>query len=499
MRTNNAYIISDYIKVVPGTTYYFDGCVPSASSVKSAFYAESKSLIPNSVGGMVSETAPANAKYLRVTVLATNRYKSAQVRTVSGASYEPFTDKNCAVFNILAQSYDAKATYPKNTIVSENGLFYKSNKAITTAGDFNPTDWDLVRSLANGVLSANDSIMFGENSITGSGSNVEANTQVNLLGVTNIAKNVIYQFCGTFSEFSKLTIGQGAQTTVYASWITIDATTLTIYRRGSNSNHVETFTHGLSINDFINVQILTKDNYRCIVKIQTKETTDHVDAFEVDTTDMTQYPVATFIGNCVGQYYFVSETDIIDYTYTVIFKDATKPIYLFGDSYMSFAPERWVYYLSDIDCFNSVLINACSGENSSGASQALATLKGHPKFALWGLGMNDSADANSSTPASNWLSGFNSFLSWCNSNGCTPIFATIPTIPDKLHEGKNNYIRSSGYRYVDFAKAVSPSGDGIWYPGMINETDYTHPTEKGAIAMFNRVLADFPEIAGKIT
>lgn len=489
LKSNASYLVSGFIKVTPGTTYYFDGCVPSGSTTCSAFYKADKTTLV-SVGGMTSETAPADAGYLKVTVVATNRFNSAQVAD-SETTYNPFVGTNYVLPDTLAKSFDKKGTYSKGDVVTKDGLIYKAKHAITTAGDFNGADWDLLRSFTEAINNAG--VEFGENSISNKGYSLAANTKVELTGQTNVAKNVIYQFCATFSTFEKLEIGQGEHSTKYASWIEIDDTKIDVYRSAGGTSYAHSeYTHGLTISDFINVQIVTNDEYKCKVIIQTKEDENEVDVYASDG-------LASFMGNCVGKYYFISDTAISDYSFTIILKDATKPVYLFGDSYMSFVPERWVYYLKDIGCFNSVLINACSGMNSSGASNALAGLQGKPKYALWGLGMNDSADTDSSTPASNWMNGYNSFIAWCTRKGCEPILATIPTIPSKLHEGKNNFIRSSGHRYVDFAKALSPNGDGTWYPGMINPDDYVHPTQKGAIAMYNRALADFPEVAGQLT
>lgn len=70
-------------------------------------------------------------------------------------------------------------------------------------------------------------------------------------------------------------------------------------------------------------------------------------------------------------------------------------------------------------------------------------------------------------------------------------------MPSRKHENKDNYVRESGYRYIDFAKAVGATVDGqgnvTWYDGML-DTDNIHPTAKGAIALFNMAIATAPEM-----
>ena len=89
------------------------------------------------------------------------------------------------------------------------------------------------------------------------------------------------------------------------------------------------------------------------------------------------------------------------------------------------------------------------------------------------------------------------FIALCKENDSEPILATIPCIPSKNHEGKNAWVRSSGYRYIDFAKAVNgqtyTSGSSNWYDGMLS-TDNVHPTTLGAQALASQLLQDLPEI-----
>ena len=67
-------------------------------------------------------------------------------------------------------------------------------------------------------------------------------------------------------------------------------------------------------------------------------------------------------------------------------------------------------------------------------------------------------------------------------------------INQQIENYKNEIIRSSGYRYIDFAKAVNAEAVGSsWYAGMLS-TDNVHPTQEGAKALASRFLLDVPEI-----
>ena len=183
-----------------------------------------------------------------------------------------------------------------------------------------------------------------------------------------------------------------------------------------------------------------------------------------------------------------------EYSFTWSCTDLYKDIWLFGDSYMSYSDARWAYYLEEYGYAKNVLINSFPGCWSSAAITAFNNLikHGNPDFAVWGLGMNDGADSENA-PSTAWTNGKNSFLEICEANNITPIFCTIPTVPTINHEQKNAWIRSSGYRYIDFAKAVNAQSNGTWNSGMLS-SDGVHPTINGAKALFSEVLLDFPEI-----
>ena len=182
-----------------------------------------------------------------------------------------------------------------------------------------------------------------------------------------------------------------------------------------------------------------------------------------------------------------------------------KDIWLMGDSYFSTVNEaRWPYYLLE-DGYTDYFMMGFPGRDSV---SALADFKkalefGTPKYAVWCMGMND-RDSETAVNA-NWLSCYNEFISICNEKGITPILATIPNTPatsddpGRIHTFKNDIIRKSGYRYIDFATAVDANEVGSgWTEGMLS-ADTVHPSAEGAKALYAQVLKDFPEISMRVT
>ena len=87
-------------------------------------------------------------------------------------------------------------------------------------------------------------------------------------------------------------------------------------------------------------------------------------------------------------------------------------------------------------------------------------------------------------------------LAICEERGITPILSTIPNTPKVDNKYKNEWVRNSGYRYVDFSRAVGADESVDWYPDMLS-ADSVHPASRGAAALYAQVLVDFPEIMHK--
>lgn len=169
-------------------------------------------------------------------------------------------------------------------------------------------------------------------------------------------------------------------------------------------------------------------------------------------------------------------------------------LWLFGDSYFTYYEERWPYYI--VRDYSSFLLSGFPGAASSDIypdfRQALT--HGTPKIAVWCLGMND-PDSDTGINA-DWKAFAEQFLADCEERGIRPVLATVPNVPDRIHSRKNEYIRTIGYRYIDFASAVGANDTGSgWYDGMLS-ADQVHPSATGAQALARKLLQDLPEIKG---
>lgn len=175
--------------------------------------------------------------------------------------------------------------------------------------------------------------------------------------------------------------------------------------------------------------------------------------------------------------------------------DIRKKIWMFGDSYFAYSTARWTYYLKEYGYDTNVLLDGFPGMGSLNGRVSFAKLLnlGMPKIAVWFLGMNDGTDTDDTTPNTNWVIERDEFIALCEANNIEPIFATIPNVPSINHNGKNAWIKSSGYRYIDMCHAVGADVDVNWYGDMLS-SDKIHPSESGAKALFAQVLLDLPEV-----
>ena len=164
-----------------------------------------------------------------------------------------------------------------------------------------------------------------------------------------------------------------------------------------------------------------------------------------------------------------------------------KPIWVFGDSYVSISTARWTGVLKGLG-YNDFFLNGYPGINSAiSYNDFLRCINfGTPKYLLWLLGMND--------PTTDL---FTSILykvkSFCDANNVELIVGIVPTVPERDKDGIKTYILNSGIRYVDFYKAVGTNANGEWYEGYLS-SDNIHPTALGAQALATQVILDFPEI-----
>lgn len=305
----------------------------------------------------------------------------------------------------------------------------------------------------------------------------------------NVNKHTIMAFSADVKSFSKMEIGRKD-----SAYLEIDDTNIVVKNCGETDTVIP---HGLTITNNINIRIIQStdiyaepfENYSGIVELSSNGV-----MFTTETAKM--IPFVYWTKTYGSPYVKAVQSELTDCALSYIPCDAQKSIYVFSDSYVSFYSNRWIYYLAKDRLIDNILLNGYPGEGSGAAMNALKNLLSlgmKPHYIVWCMGMNDGSDSESEA-AGGWVTARDELLAICETNGIHPVFATIPSVPTINNEKKNEWIRSSGYQYIDFAKAVGANASGEWYPGMIFE-DQVHPSDSGAVALYGRVLTDFPQIA----
>ena len=268
-------------------------------------------------------------------------------------------------------------------------------------------------------------------------------------------------------------------------WCKLTSTTIEFYYSNNNTVLLQTLEHGLTLDDKTKITIrvlngVAKRDIRIVTKIgQEYKNTTNINFFGVG---------APFIensgsGEITGKISFIPNL-------------LSAKVWVFGDSYCSVNDAaRWMTQILSMG-INGFLLNARSGEAMKEAVQDLTNILecgNIPKYIVWALGMNGGGDSSVDVPADYQKLWLMRFLRICKQKSITPILCTIPSVPAILHDGLNAYIKTLGYRYIDFAEAVGATSAGVWYDGLLS-SDNVHPSEQGARVLAQRVLLDFPEI-----
>jgi hypothetical protein len=307
-----------------------------------------------------------------------------------------------------------------------------------------------------------------------------ANGTVTIKGKSAVKDGMTIMFKGFLSAFGgiRLRFDGGAS----SNYIEVNATNLVVK---ADTETAQTTAHGMTItNDitllarFIEGKVaITIESNGYIYKA------DEIAWYQTGGT-ITEHTILSLNG-----------TTCLSSVFEVIYECAKRAVWYFGDSYMEFNSDaRFPYYLIQYGYDKNALFSGASGCGSSVTYQALNTLRqyGLPKYAIFATGMNDGSDS-SNAPSTAWQTALTTFISLCEALGIIPILCTIPTVPSVNNEQKNIYVKASGYRYIDYAKAVGAQSDGTWYAGMLSN-DNIHPSEYGAKALFTQLLIDLPEI-----
>ena len=300
-----------------------------------------------------------------------------------------------------------------------------------------------------------------------------------MLSANSIRSNDRIVFNADITSFSSLEIGfANGSTSNKVNRFVIDSTNLTVYDFAGNTNIT---AHGLTITN--NIQVLIESNFmrQCDITIISNGV-----LFKATNETLDRRGVCFSYAQSIGS--VLTDAKL---AWTCI--DFDKEIWIFGDSYAASYTDKWTKYMFSYGYYKNCLFDAYPGEDSLKSYESLMHLLSlaKPKVIVWTLGMNDGGDGVSS-PSVDWGNVQTQLRSLCNDRGIQLVLATVPTVPTVNNEQKNNNVRSSGYRYIDFAKAVDANASGEWFSGMLSE-DGVHPTDAGAKALFGRVVLDLPE------
>ena len=317
--------------------------------------------------------------------------------------------------------------------------------------------------------------------------------------ITNAKQYKEFSFSATVSAFSSLVLGRYVDNVAKES-VTIGTTKITVTNTYGAETDFDYPTEQSQPTDppvFTvdqNVQVLIatgKRNRLTLIRVISNGV-----VFEVKENQL-----ANITWNADKGYPFVKSvgSTLTDCFASWTTRKINAPIWIFGDSYLSYDTTRWPYYLIedgyDVDC----MFNAYAGENSANAVIAFDNLisSARPKIVVWALGMNDPDDPDSDSEDkvdANWSNAVGHIKSVCAQKGVELILCTIPTTEIMNNNYKNAWIRNdSNLRYIDFAAGVGAGTDGQWFTGLL-DPDKVHPTAKGAKTLYYTFLSQFPEV-----
>ena len=292
----------------------------------------------------------------------------------------------------------------------------------------------------------------------------------------NIKKGLTVTFSAEFDQFTRLTVGKGCNHP-WGDWLEIDNTSVTWKGLGANRDG-RAKPHGLTIEKDIRVTL------------QIGSGRDSVCTCTVKSGDEESTLEFAWLGEQNGMPFAYGAQEMTNAVLSATVTDMNCPIWLFGDSYFGMSDDRVIGQLFGLGYGENSLVDGLPGQNSVGAYadlERLLKLGGMPQTLVWMLGMNDTVKGYQETVEKlSYLAEEYHF---------ELILMTVPIVPDKVNPGLiDEYVISSGYRYVDACGAVGADENGNWYEGYLS-ADNVHPTASGARAIAAQLVSDVPEIA----
>lgn len=436
---NNDYFISDYIQIEGGEQYYIQEL--QTNGANNVFYDLNKNALDKSYSNQIKNggfTAPKSAAYICL---------SGRTQTVNNLCFSKGTQKI---------PYEPYTDY-KPIQDAENKIQNLENRMDSIVD--NKTE---LQSVFAQSLSAGESIN---------------------LDVPNIKFDKVISFHANVILGGEIEISHG-QTAWYSSGkIRIDSTSVKYYSYTGHDNLEIEVQHGLTISNTVSVAL---------------------DVNGIETMESGMPRIADLIIESNGKIfktrmkwngcYEKVQAKIISGNYENcslnFWSDGyKKDIWAYGDSYFDYWP-----LLAKKYGYGNFL---CDGVSGRGSNEALKSLKlglthGTPKKIFWCMGMND--PDNSDSISATYKKALDEVIALCDKFEIELIITTIPNVPDRNHNYKNEYIKSLGKRIVDVAKAVGADNSANWFDGFLSD-DKVHPTGNiGANAIVGCIITNVPEL-----
>ena len=354
--------------------------------------------------------------------------------------------------------------------------------------------------ITNAALGSSSIHASADKLIPGVALNLEKNTQIN-------NKNLTFT-CDISEEGlgeGRIRLGHG-KTEYAASYLEITSTQIIVYNKYTDLTAFPAFTHGLTLSGYVTVSIDVD--------------TDHMAAITLQTATGNYTCSKNWAGRNGKIFAEVEGCEVTNVNMRWFCEDYQNPIWMVGDSYFNSTDgSRWTSYLIKNNYKRFLMMSYPGMASTEGLAEVEQALThGTPQYIVWCMGMNN-PDSGTSVNAA-YLDATEKFLAICEEKGIIPILSTIPSTPRMLNEPKNAWVRewarTTGGRYIDFARAVSDQtynasliGTAVtgtsttsphnnttgyqWYENMLHG-DAVHPATLGAKALYMQFLVDFPEI-----